>query len=70
MFISVYQLCLLVSAWILSRNTTLQPEILEKAEMELNSLPYASIAYLKTVPQDTEKCNFYWTAHIHAEDSG
>ncbi|XP_026333310.1 apolipoprotein D-like [Hyposmocoma kahamanoa] len=58
-----------ISAWILSRNTTLPSEMLDKAKTELNSLPYASIAYLKTVSQDTQECNFYWTAHVHAEDT-
>lgn len=61
-------MCLLVSAWILSRNTTLHPEILDKATIELNSLPYASIAYLRTVNQDTEQCKFHWTAHVNSED--
>ncbi|KAI8424825.1 hypothetical protein MSG28_006754 [Choristoneura fumiferana] len=55
-----------ISAWILSRTTTLDPETLNKARLELNSIPYASAVYLEPVDQRESKCNAHWTAHIQA----
>ncbi|XP_072929713.1 lopap-like [Epargyreus clarus] len=52
------------AAWILSREPTLSDELLQKTRDELNSIPYASVAYLETVGH--EKCDFHWTAHVHA----
>ncbi|XP_013192069.2 insecticyanin-A [Amyelois transitella] len=55
-----------ISAWILSRTSTLEPEIWQKARSELNSLPYASVAYLEPVPQGEGDCDFHWTAHVQS----
>ncbi|KPJ17085.1 Lopap [Papilio machaon] len=57
-----------ISAWILSREKNLSPEILETAYREINSIPYASTVYLEQVLQNEEKCVHHWTAHVHAED--
>ncbi|XP_050354412.1 insecticyanin-A-like [Nymphalis io] len=53
-----------VVAWILSRSTTLGPELTEKARQELNALPFGSVAYLEKVDQNN--CNYHWSAHVHA----
>ncbi|XP_045453251.1 insecticyanin-A-like [Melitaea cinxia] len=55
-----------VVAWILSRNTTLEAEILERTRMELNSLPFGSIVYLESV--DHQECSNHWSADIYAVD--
>ncbi|XP_013170971.1 PREDICTED: lopap-like isoform X1 [Papilio xuthus] len=57
-----------ISAWILSREKELSPEILETAHRELNKIPYASTVYLKPVLQNIEKCTHQWTAHFNAKD--
>ncbi|CAH0728584.1 unnamed protein product, partial [Brenthis ino] len=56
-----------VVAWILSRNTTLQPDLLNKAYQELNVLPSGGIAYLEKVNQDDKSCYHNWSAHVYAE---
>ncbi|XP_049877849.1 lopap-like [Pectinophora gossypiella] len=56
-----------ISAWILSRDTTLHPEILETARQTLNSIPNANLAYLKPVEQSEGSCTYHWTAHINAD---
>ncbi|CAH2094774.1 unnamed protein product [Euphydryas editha] len=56
-----------VVAWILSRNTTLEADVLDKARLELNSLPFGSIAYLESV--DHEDCSYHWSADIYAVNS-
>nr|XP_026494388.1 lopap-like [Vanessa tameamea] len=53
-----------VVAWILSRSTTLGPELTERAHQELNSLPFGSVAYLEKVDQND--CSYHWSAHVHA----
>ncbi|XP_053613667.1 insecticyanin-A-like [Plodia interpunctella] len=55
-----------ISAWILSRNSTLDTETRDKARLELNAIPYASVAYLEPVPQSEADCDFHWTAHVQS----
>ncbi|KAJ0173503.1 hypothetical protein K1T71_010652 [Dendrolimus kikuchii] len=55
-----------ILAWILSRERTLESDLLSEAQLILNSLPSADAAYLQTVEQSEEKCSFHWTAHVQA----
>ncbi|CAH2266873.1 jg8934 [Pararge aegeria aegeria] len=55
-----------VLAWVLARNTTLPPEILDNAYKELNLLPAISLAYMETVEHSQELCSYHWTAHVQA----
>ncbi|XP_045776299.1 apolipoprotein D-like [Maniola jurtina] len=55
-----------VLAWILSRNTTLPPEILDNAYKELKLIPGLSLAYMETVNHSEELCSYHWTAHVQA----
>ncbi|XP_021190592.3 lopap [Helicoverpa armigera] len=55
-----------ISAWILSRRTTLPEAIMAKVNHELRSLPYANTAYFEEVDQSNEKCASHWTAHVQA----
>lgn len=55
-------------AWILSRTPSLSDDILKKAYQELNSIPFASVAYLEKVDHSDKQCYHYWTAHVDAEN--
>lgn len=39
------------------------------AYRKINSLPYASTAYLERVHQNGDNCAYHWTAHVQAEDA-
>ncbi|XP_026763826.2 apolipoprotein D-like [Galleria mellonella] len=57
-----------ISAWILSRTSTLSPELREQARSELTSIPFANAAYLQTVEQGERYCTYHWTAYVQTQD--
>ncbi|XP_023938807.2 apolipoprotein D [Bicyclus anynana] len=54
-----------VLTWILSRSTTLPPDILDTAYEELYPLP-GGLGYMERVDHSPELCDYHWTAHVQA----
>ncbi|XP_004923379.1 apolipoprotein D [Bombyx mori] len=55
-----------ILAWILSREQSLPPEVLNETRRKLNSIPFANAAYLMPVNHTEYNCNYHWTAHIQS----
>ncbi|KAH9643020.1 hypothetical protein HF086_013581 [Spodoptera exigua] len=53
-----------ISAWILSRQSTLPEEYLSLAYRDVNSVPSVSQIYMEKVNHSATRCSSYWTAHI------
>ncbi|CAH0690325.1 unnamed protein product [Spodoptera exigua] len=53
-----------ISAWILSRQSTLPQEYLSLAYRDVNSVPSVSQIYMEKVNHSATRCSSYWTAHI------
>uniref|UniRef100_A0A2H1VRJ6 SFRICE_003430 n=1 Tax=Spodoptera frugiperda TaxID=7108 RepID=A0A2H1VRJ6_SPOFR len=53
-----------ISAWILSRQSTLPEEYLKLAYRDVNSVPYVSQIYMEKVNHSASRCTSHWTAHI------